>query len=100
MSRLSVPGSIKSVQSGTIVIANNSSNGVKTNTATISGVDTSKSVLFNLGSYSDVAANASGAVGATVILTNSTTVTGTYRSVVSGAIAENMTVGYEVVEFQ
>jgi hypothetical protein len=97
MSRISSLGTVKSVQSGVIVISNNSSTGAKSNTATISSIDLNKYALLNLGCYSDFTLVSGGAAGAILSMSNSTTVTATYRSVTTSA--ENMTVGYEVLEY-
>lgn len=98
MSRISSLGNIKSRQSGTIAIASNATAGVKTNTATITGVDTAKAVLINLGAYSDNF-TASGIIfsGASLALTDSTTVTASAYA--TQASAATLTVGYEVVEY-
>ena len=80
---------IKSIQRGTIVITYSATS----NTATISAVDTSKSVLINLGI--DLPVNANGYFHGRLELTNSTTVTA--RGYAANTFP--LTVGYEVVEY-
>ena len=80
------PGSIKSIQRGTISIGS----GTSSATATISSVDTSKAVIENLG------VRGNGAVPAgTIELTNSTTVTA-HRGYDMGLITVH---AYQVVEY-
>lgn len=88
MSRISSYGNVRSIQRGTIAIANPSTS----NTATITSVDTAKSIVNNLGWTT----SSGGSVDfARVALTNSTTVTAnaTPTSTVT------TTVSYEVIEF-
>lgn len=87
------PGAIKSLQRGDVVIAG----GNTTGTATISAVDTSKTILNYLGSSNDTAG--SGAVAhhnyvASLVLTNSTTITAT-----KGSNFSNVTSSFEAIEF-
>jgi len=80
---------VRRIQRGTIAItAGNTSN-----TATITGVNTSKSVLSWLGQSTDVGDMTDGS--AQLMLTNSTTVTATRH-----ASTNNMTVGYQVIEWR
>jgi len=83
------PGVIRSVQRGTITI--NSTN--TSATATITAVDTTKSVVFWLGS--DASSNGS-LTAAYLTLTNSTTVTST-RNTQDGS--STSVTGYQVVQF-
>lgn len=86
-------GSIKSIARGTISVTTDG-NGVGNNTATISSVTTSKSIIIPLGLY--VGAVDSTYVGISRIeLTNGTTVT----AYVTGKPSTAHTVGYQVVEF-
>lgn len=80
-------GSIKSIQQGAITIVS----GNLTGTATIAGVDPSKSICFFMGTQ----ANSTGSAFARVALTNSTTVTATRGN----SDAWNVLAGYTVVEF-
>jgi len=90
------PGVLKSVQRGTITLAAGAGSG----TATITGVDTAKSVVNILGSSNNDTVTGGYAGGqettSYAVLTNATTVTAT-RNAAAGAIA--MVVSYEVVEF-
>lgn len=79
---------VKSIQSGTIAIANASSS----NTATISSVNTAKSVAFLTGTTAGASNFAEANVG--LILTNATTVTAERATNTGGATAY-----YTVVEF-
>jgi hypothetical protein len=88
MSSLSqfVGGAIKSIQRGTISIGN----GVTTQTATVTSVDTTKSQLNFLGCYTaDTAITAL----ASVVLTNATTITGQRSSNTSTTV-----VSWELIE--
>lgn len=82
-----LPGSIKSIQRGTIAIASGTSN-----TATITSVDTAKSILFKLGEYSTETGINN--VLTALALTNATTITAT-----RGSSTGTTTVGYQVVEY-
>ena len=81
-------GSIKAIYRGTITIAAASGS----NTATITAVNTSKSILVNLGSHTTGAADLPAACR--LELTNSTTITASKFSV-----SEALIVGYQVIEF-
>lgn len=81
------PGIIKSIQRSTITV-----NGVASNTATISAVDTAKSFVNNLGTSTDTGQNTSGL--ADFLLTNATTVTMTRAGSTGIAIGS-----FEVIEF-
>jgi hypothetical protein len=83
---------IKSIQRGTITIADAST----TNTATISSVSTSKSLVL-FGGFSTTYASSDNVsrVAGRVELTDSTTVTATRASSSGGS----MVVAYQVVEF-
>lgn len=83
-----IAGAIKSVQRGVITL----SMGVGSNTATITSVDTSKSMIFYLGVAGD--ATATNNIEARVALTNATTVTATRDGTTNSS-----GVGYQVVEF-
>lgn len=83
-------GGVKSVQRG--VISLTPSAGLGTGTATITAVDTTKSVVMWLGQRHT--ANDYGNINSRVELTNSTTVTA-YVSA-AGALTE---IGWQVVEF-
>ena len=101
MSAVSNPsgGGIKSIQRGTITVSDNN----LTNTATISAVVTTKSVISLTGptSTDNVAPatnlNGPGAGGAYLILTNTTTLTLT-RAIIYAA-NNTLTYGYQVVEY-
>jgi len=85
---------VSSVQQGTITLAA----GVGTNTATISAVDTSKSVALLRGVSTDVGLVSSAnyqCVHARITLTNSTTVTAT-RSNTTGELV----VSFAVIQFR
>lgn len=85
------PGLVKSNQSGTIAITGTS------NTATITAVDTAKSICVYLGNTSTTASSAIQYINSALVrvtLTNTTTVTGTRDGSDDAA-----TVGYQVVEF-
>ena len=84
----SMGGLIKSIQQGIIVVASGQASG----TATISGVNTAKSACWINGwmSPQDI-----GGASATIVLTNTTTVTVTVYS--NGSFVKN--VGYLVIEF-
>lgn len=91
MANLSSFGSsIKSIQKGTIVIANASAS----NTATITAVTTGKSFVLHGGAYSSNSAAAINDNMAALDLTNSTTVTATRLGT-----NYNLTISYTVVEF-
>lgn len=77
--------SIKGIQRGTISVATSNSSG----TATITAVNTAKSILFNLGIEGDTTR------GGRLALTNSTTITATVNA--AGATALN--VSYQIVEY-
>lgn len=83
---------IKSIQRGTIEIAATATGA----SATISSVDTSKSILFNLGFASTVLSSGASGVGVRLNLTNETTVTASKIYASSGAYS----VSYQVVEFE
>lgn len=83
-----LPGSIKSIQRGTITIANSSTS----NTATITSVDTAKSILFLLGAESTETSVAN--TNVRLALTNATTVT-----MSRGGSTGSVTGGYQVVEY-
>lgn len=79
--------SIKSIQRGTIALV-----GVDSNTATITSVDTTKSVLRHLGQITNGTSVPDGQCH--LVLTNATTITATKSSA-----NNNATVSYEVVEY-
>jgi hypothetical protein len=82
-----VGGGIKSVQRGTITV-------LTTATATVSAVNTAKSVLHYLGITGIyVSASWDGPANARIALTNSTTITAT------GLGYTNVDVSYELVEY-
>ena len=81
-------GGIKSVQRGTITLP-----GVSSNTATITSVDTNKSMLNFLGVTESTSLTTNNAL-VRIALTNATTVTAT-RSTSTGTSI----VSYEVIEF-
>lgn len=85
-----IGGGVKSIQTGEITISNTST----TATATITAVNTAKSVCFFGGSRSNISDVAYGT--ATVALTNTTTVTATRGG---GTIGASVVVRYTVVEF-
>lgn len=89
MSSLSdfLPGRIKSIQRGTIAVT-----GATSATATITSVDTSKSILTHLGQHSTQTGLDN--VATSLALTNATTITAT-----RGASTGTVTVGYQVVEY-
>ena len=89
-------GGVKSVQRGTITVNIAGSATTYSNTATITAVDTSKSVLTLLGAAYPASTNY-GPATARVELTNSTTVTA-YAGHNSGGVG-NYIIGYQVVEF-
>lgn len=82
-----LPGQIKSIQRGTIAISSGTSN-----TATVTSVDTSKSILMHLGQYSTQTGIDN--VLTALALTNATTITAT-----RGASTGTTTVGYQLVEY-
>lgn len=82
------PGSIKSIQSGIIAITASNTSA----TATVSAVNTSKSVLYTLGAGGTSAS--AGDVAGYLTLTNSTTVTG-FRSSTGGSCA----ISWQLVEY-
>lgn len=82
------PGVIKSIQRGTIT-----TNGVASNTATITSVDTTKAECHMLG-YSDNATASSANSMTRLALTNATTVT-----VTCGSSAALQNTNYQVVEY-
>ncbi len=82
---------VESVEQGTIGFTA----GVGSNTATIAGVDTSRSTAIWIGQINNTSTAASTSAYCSVTLTNGTTVTGT-RSGTSGTA----TVGFVVVQFQ
>ena len=82
-----MPGIIKRVQRGTIVLT-----GVSTNTATITEVDTAKSILRMNGNLAN--ANAPDRSQVRLTLTNGTTITATRSS-----STNDTTVAYEITEF-
>lgn len=86
-----LPGIVKQIQRGVISIT-----GATSNTATITSVDVSNSVIAFLGqAYSNVSTDPS--IGqARVALTNATTVTAT---IVTTPGAQIVTVSYEVIEY-
>lgn len=79
---------IVSLQRGTITI-----NGSTSNTATVTAVDTTKTLLDHLGEATDSAITAQ--VSTRLALTNSTTITATRN--ISNAV--NTVVGYQLVEY-
>lgn len=84
-------GGIKSIQRGTITVA--LSAGAGSNTATITSVNTAKSAIEFLGVTPD--SQTSATAWGRVTLTNSTTVTAN----AAGSSDRNITIGYQVVEF-
>lgn len=93
------PGTIKSIQRGTVTIANGATSG----TATISSVTTGKSQLTLLGVVCSYATgvssttNSFGALMCDIDLTNSTTITCS-RSVANVEVG-TITARYQVLEF-
>ena len=83
-----IGGIIKSIQRGTISIS-----GATSNTATISSVDTTKSVLRHLGQSTSSSSYTDRAL-ARIYLTNGTTITAD-----RGSSTNSTTVSYEVVEY-
>lgn len=83
------PGVIKSIQRGTIALA-----GVVSNTATVTTVNTLKSMLMILGFMSDNTDGNSGQYLPKLVLTNATTITAT-----KGINTSTTTVGYQLVEY-
>lgn len=83
-------GGIKSIQRGTITIANLAVSG----TAIISSVDTTKAQLKLLGSAGAGSASTSADVAVRVVLTNATTVTAT-----RGGNNLSVTVAFELTEW-
>ena len=79
-------GSIQSIQRGVI-----NTTGVASATATISAVNTSKSILSVLG----FTASSSSPCFSTIALTNSTTITAT----TTGANANASSIGWQLVEY-
>ena len=79
---------VKSVQQGSIALAV-----VSSNTATITSVDTTRSICLYLGSSTDATSSAAES-DVRVTLTNATTVTAN-----RGSATNNTTVNYTVVEF-
>jgi hypothetical protein len=86
---VSIPSVIDSIQYGSITVAD----GASSNTATITSVDTSKSVLSHMGETYDPAEAAGGPVH--LALTNATTVTASRGSFTNGALV----VRFCVVEY-
>lgn len=85
-----MPGAVRSVQKGTIQFS-----GLASYTATITSVNSAKSLLFHLGS-SDPMTNTYDVpnyFNAALVLTNDTTVTA------STGVGSGLLVGYQVVEF-
>ena len=85
-------GGVKSIQRGVISIDTGSTS---TGTATITAVDTSKSMIVPLGA---TGASFNTAVASRLALTNSTTVTAVARNG-SGVSSQVIDVGYQVIEF-
>ena len=83
-----LPGAIKSIQRGTIVIAAASAS----NTATITSVNTAKALITMLGAESTDTSVAN--TMTRLALTNATTVTAS-----RGGTTGSVTVGYQVVEY-
>lgn len=83
-----LPGAIKSIQRGTITIANAASS----KTATITSVDTTKALIFSLGAESTETSVAN--TNVRLALTNATTVTAE-----RGGTTGSVEVGYQVVEY-
>lgn len=81
---------VQSVQQGTISLAG----GATSNTATITSVNTARSVVFCLGLKSNSASNSAFAFETGLVLTNGTTVTATNAN-----NADDIVVGYVVVQF-
>lgn len=86
---------IKSIQTGTISVTTGGGGAETTATATITAVDTSKSILYFMGNTSNKHTQTVDTT-ARVELTNSTTVT---AGVWSYGVARTATVGYQVVEY-
>lgn len=85
------PGLIKSVQRGTITL-----NSVTSATATITAVDTTKTMVEHLGASNTDASGGNGQLWlTTLVLTNATTVT----AAVNTAAANSPIVGYQVIEW-
>lgn len=98
-------GGIKSIQRGTITFANSGYNYVSPSTATISAVNTAKTMLNFCGCASGSSYSNSNGVGvvASVALTNSTTVTAIFNTPISTFAYSNpgypTSVSYEVIEY-
>jgi len=90
------PMRIKSIQRGAIALTY--SGIYSSNTATITSVDTSKSVIKVIGSYLTSSGGAVTTLDASVMLTNATTVTA-YASVAAYSSSNAATVNFEVVEY-
>ena len=84
-----LPGVIRSVQRGTIFMS-----AAASNTATITSVDTAKSMAYYNGTQSGDGFGYSSRYLIRVVLTNATTVTAT-----RGNATNNMTMAYQVTEF-
>lgn len=87
-----VPGSVKAVQRGAIVIGA----GTNSQTATIAAVDMSKSELRLLGNRNNVTSAPIGTDWVTLSLTNSTTITADRQTNGSGSTE---TVSWELTEY-
>lgn len=91
ISQFPPPGSIKSIQRGTITLSGTSTSGA----ATISSVDTSKSVLTVLGSSASAAGTALQGAFGRVTLTDATTIT--VNRTTNGS--NDLIVSYQIVEY-
>lgn len=80
---------VQSVQQGTIVIS-----AVTSNTATITSVDTTRSVVIFQGFLGNTTGTTLGRASCSLVLTNATTVTAT-----KGNATNSATVGYTVIQF-
>jgi len=98
-------GGIKSIQRGTITFTNTGNNYVSPSTATISAVNTAKTMLNFCGCASGSSySNSNGvAVVASVALTNSTTVTASFNTPIISYVYSSpgtpTSVSYEVIEY-
>ena len=85
-------GGIKLIQRGTITLSPGGGNA--SGTATITAVDTAKTIISSLGASADSSGSYAGFLR--VALTNSTTVTMYY---IGAGIGATMTAGFQVVEY-
>lgn len=83
--------SIESIQYGTVAVSGTS------NTATITAVDTTRTVLLHLGASYDISASDLRAANTRIALTNATTVTGVKGTTGDGGTA---TISFAVIQFR